>query len=344
MSNKKTLFSFKRGIINFGSTHEKKEYIQSLAFMVVASMGESANYRQVIEAVESKIDGKVPRRNLRGAIKDLGSKYPVEFIGNKQIEKIRINKNKLKKILVGNSQANIFKYIYEESTEIKDYFIKEFKLNERQFYRYINGEKEISDDKSLLKIAAFISIFLSSDQKFKYYPIFSQKLLSKQIGYLFTKTTPLFSVNPTLEEIFSLSFIMNKQILLYYISKLCKDLDLNGEETFKVLKNLLEKEIKELKITLSKFLDFFHTMDNDGEFIDPETINRSSNLPINKRITLVPKIEKDIISSFPELFVDFWKNSKENLSKLRIEVGRQIKSRKSIKRDLLNDKLASYLR
>ena len=74
---------------------------------------------------------------------------------------------------------------------------------------------------------------------------------------------------------------MNKQILLYYISKLCKDLDLNGEETFKVLKNLLEKEIKDLKITLSKFLDFFHTMDNDGEFIDPETISKGllSNKP-----------------------------------------------------------------
>ncbi|MBK89992.1 MAG: hypothetical protein CL772_02300 [Chloroflexi bacterium] len=344
MSNKKTLFSFKKGVINFGSTHEKKEYIQSLGILVAASFGEVSNYRQVIEAVESKIDGKASRRNIRGAIRDLATIYPVEFLGEKQIEKIKINKNGLKKIIIGECQSQILKYIYEESSEIKTYFIKEFNLNERQFYRYINGEKEITDKQSLLKIAGFISIFLSSDQKFKYYPTFSQKLLDKQIGYLFTKTTPLFSVNPTLEEIFGISFIMNKPLLIYYFSKLCKELNFSGEESFKVIKNLLVSEAKEYNLNLGKYLDFFHTMDNDGEFIDPETINRSSNMPIKKRINLVPKIEKDIRSSLPELFIDFWKNSKDSLGKLRIEVGRQIKSRKSIKRDLLNDKLASYFR
>ena len=91
MSNKKTLFSFKKGIINFGSTHEKKEYVQCMGVLVAASLGEVANYRQVIETVESKIDGKVSRRNIRGAIKGLALLYPVEFIGDKQIEKIKIN-------------------------------------------------------------------------------------------------------------------------------------------------------------------------------------------------------------------------------------------------------------
>jgi len=344
MSNKKTLFSFKKGVINYGSTHEKKEYLQCMGLLVAASLGEEASYRQVIETVESKIGSKVPRRNIRGAIKDLGAIYPIEFIGNKQIEYIKVNKTKLTKILLGSCQSKIFKYIYDESSEIKDYFIKEFKVNERQFYRFINGERYISDKESIMKIAAFISIFLSTDKKFKYYPTFTQEVLDKQIGYLFTKTTPLFSVNPTLEEIFSLSFIMNREILIYYFSKLCKELDFSGEESFKVIKNLLEKDLKKYNISLIKYLDFFHTMDNDGEFIDPETINRSSNLPIKKRITLVPKIEKDITSSLPELFVDFWKSSKDSLGKLRIEVGRQIKNRKSIKRDLLNDKLASYLR
>jgi hypothetical protein len=344
MSNKKTLFSFKKGIINFGSTHEKKEYVQCMGVLVAASLGEVANYRQVIETVESKIDGKVSRRNIRGAIKGLALLYPVEFIGDKQIEKIKVNKNKLKKIIIGSCQSSAFKYLYDESLEIKDYFLNEFKVNEREFYRFINGERELVEEKNIMKIAAFISIFLSTNKKFKYYPTFSQELLDKQIGYLFAKTTPLFSINPTLEEIFSLSFIMNKEILIYYFSKLCKELDFSGEESYQVIKNILTKEIKSYNVSLNKYLDFFHTMDNEGEFIDPETILRSSNLPIKKRITLVPKIEKDITSSLPELFLDFWTNSKTNLAKLRIEVGRQIKNRKSIKRDLLNDKLASYLR
>ena len=38
---------------------------------------------------KSKIDGKVSHRNIRGAIKDLNSVYPVEFSGNKQIETIK---------------------------------------------------------------------------------------------------------------------------------------------------------------------------------------------------------------------------------------------------------------
>ena len=73
MSNKKTLFSFKKGVINYGSTHEKKEYLQCMGLLVAASLGEEASYRQVIETVESKIGSKVPRRNIRGAIKDLGA-------------------------------------------------------------------------------------------------------------------------------------------------------------------------------------------------------------------------------------------------------------------------------
>jgi len=131
------------------------------------------------------------------------------------------------------------------------------------------------------------------------------------------------------------------KLLFQVLKKEKKDVRLCGNIGRPIL---LEKEIKSYNISLTKYLDFFHTMDNDGEFIDPETISRSSNLPIKKRITLVPKIEKDITSSLPELFVDFWKSSKDSLGKLRIEVGRQIKNRKSIKRDLLNDKLASYLR
>ena len=39
-----------------------------------------------------------------------------------------------------------------------------------------------------------------------------------------------------------------------------------------------------------------------------------------------------------------WELSKKNLNILRTEVSKQINSRKSIKRDLLNDKLADYLR
>ena len=93
-----------------------------------------------------------------------------------------------------------------------------------------------------------------------------------------------------------------------------------------------------------KFLDFFHTMDNNGEFIDPETIIRTSNLAIDKRIKIIPKIERDIVESSPELFTNMWEESKKNLNILRNEVSKLINSRKSIKRDLLNDKLADYLR
>ena len=41
-----------------------------------------------------------------------------------------------------------------------------------------------------------------------------------------------------------------------------------------------------------KFLDFFHTMDNNGEFIDPQTIIRTSNLPIDKRISCTKNRER----------------------------------------------------
>ena len=80
------------------------------------------------------------------------------------------------------------------------------------------------------------------------------------------------------------------------------------------------------------------------QFIDPQTIIRTSNLPIDKRIKIVPKIERDIVESLPELFNEMWELSKKNLNILRTEVSKQINSRKSIKRDLLNDKLADYLR
>ncbi|MCH2494542.1 MAG: hypothetical protein MK013_02245 [Dehalococcoidia bacterium] len=344
MNNKKTLFSIKKGVIYNGTTHEKKSYVQSLGFMVSASFGGNAGYRQVIEAVESKIDGKVSHRNIRGAIKDLNSVYPVEFSGNKQIETIKINRNQLEKQLINNSQSKILRYIYKESEEIKEFISNEFSMNERQFYRLINGEIGISNKKNFFRLAAFISIFLSNDQKFKYYPTFSQKILNNQIGYIFSKTTPLFAINPTLEEILSLSFMMNRDVLIYYYSKICKELDFSGEESYKIIKFLSEKEIKKYKINQMKYLDFFHTMDNNGEFIDPQTIIRTSNLPIDKRIKIVPKIERDIVESLPELFNEMWELSKKNLNILRTEVSKQINSRKSIKRDLLNDKLADYLR
>ena len=88
MSNKKTLFSFKKAGINHGSTHEKRVFIQSCGFLAAASIGREAKYRDVIRLVETKIDNKVARRNIRGAIKELDKFYPVEFKGNKQIEKI----------------------------------------------------------------------------------------------------------------------------------------------------------------------------------------------------------------------------------------------------------------
>ena len=250
----------------------------------------------------------------------------------------------MEKQLVNNSQSNILRYIYKESEEIKEFITNEFSMNERQFYRLINGEIGISNKKNFFKLAAFISIFLSNDQKFKYYPTFSQKILNDQIGYIFSKTTPLFAINPTLEEILSLSFMINRDVLIYYYSKKCKELDFSGEESYKVIKFLNEKEIKKYKINQMKFLDFFHTMDNNGEFIDPETIIRTSNLALDKRINIIPKIEKDIVESLPELFTEMWKESKKNLGILRTEVSKQINSRKSIKRDLLNDKLADYLR
>ena len=344
MNNKKTLFSIKKGVIYNGTTHEKKNYVQSLGFMVSASFGGNAGYRQVIEAVESKIDGKISRRNIRGSIRDLNKVYPIEFTGNKQIETIKINRNLLEKQLVNNSQSNIFRYIYKESEEIKEFITNEFSMNERQFYRLMNGEIGISNKKNFFILAAFMSIFLSNDQKFKYYPIFSQKILENQIGYIFSKTTPLFAINPTLEEILSLSFIMNRDVLIYYYSKICKELNFSGEESYRVIKFLSEKDVKRYKINQMKFLDFFHTMDNNGEFIDPETIIRTSNLAIDKRIKIIPKIERDIVESSPELFTNMWEESKKNLNILRNEVSKLINSRKSIKRDLLNDKLADYLR
>ena len=137
---------------------------------------------------------------------------------------------------------------------------------------------------------------------------------------------------------------MNRDVLIYYYSKICKELNFSGEESYRVIKFLSEKDVKRYKINQMKFLDFFHTMDNNGEFIDPETIIRTSNLAIDKRIKIIPKIERDIVESSPELFTNMWEESKKNLNILRNEVSKLINSRKSIKRDLLNDKLADYLR
>ena len=67
---------------------------------MVSASRRQRRLQQVIEAVESKIDGKVSHRNIRGAIKDLNSIYPVEFSGNKQIETIKINRNQLEKQLL----------------------------------------------------------------------------------------------------------------------------------------------------------------------------------------------------------------------------------------------------
>ena len=111
-----------------------------------------------------------------------------------------------------------------------------------------------------------------------------------------------------------------------------------------IVKTLCDKEIKNLNITNSSYLDFYNMMDSNGDFIDNETINRSSNLPLKDRIKILPNIERDIYSSMPDIYIKCWDNSKLNLSKLRNEISRQIKNKKIIIRDLLNDKLAGYFR
>ena len=344
MINKKTLFGYKKGAIANGSTHQKKGFLQLLAFMGALSLGGAPRYREVIQLLDSKTDGKVSRRSIRGAVVDLDNNYPLDLIGDKQIEYIKINKNKTKKIIISESQTNILNYVYKQSTELKEFFQNDFKVNERQFYRYISGERVISDKSKVLQLAAFIAIFLSQDQKFKFYPAFSNEILNNQIGYIFCKTTPLFAVNPSLEEILSTSFIMNEELLFYYFTKLAKELNFTADESFVIIKTLCEKEIKNLNITNSSYLDFYNMMDSNGDFIDNETINRSSNLPVKDRIKILPNIEKDIYSSMPDLYIKCWNNSKLNLSKLRNEMSRQIKNKKIIKRDLLNDKLAGYFR
>ena len=200
MNNKKTVFSYKKSAFSDGTTHEKRELATLMALFTALSLGENAKYRQVIERMESKSEGRLPRRSIRGAVSNMNSIFPVTYTGNKQIEKIKINKSKLKKIFIGECQSFIFKYIYNQTNEIKDFFYDQFNLNERQFYRYLNGERTITDKEILIKTAAFISIFLSEDQKFKYYPTYNQEVLDSQIGYQFCKATPLFAVNPTLEE------------------------------------------------------------------------------------------------------------------------------------------------
>tara|TARA_B000000475_G_scaffold160233_1_gene129047 strand:- start:141 stop:1037 length:897 start_codon:yes stop_codon:yes gene_type:complete len=298
----------------------------------------------VIERMESKSEGRLPRRSIRGAVSNMNSIFPVTYTGNKQIEKIKINKSKLKKIFIGECQSFIFKYIYNQTNEIKDFFYDQFNLNERQFYRYLNGERTITDKEILIKTAAFISIFLSEDQKFKYYPTYNQEVLDSQIGYQFCKATPLFAVNPTLEEMLSLSFLMNEDILFHNITKISKDLGFTPEESFQINKSLFEKTSEKSYISKNDFIDFFHMMDSDGSFIDKETIIRSSNQSVKERIKVLPSIEKDILQSMPSPYILSWKTSKNYLGKLRNEISRIIKNKKIIKRDLLNDKLAGYFR
>ena len=344
MNNKKTVFSYKKSAFFDGTTHEKRELATLMALFTALSLGENAKYRQVIERMESKSEGRLPRRSIRGAVSNMNSIFPVTYTGNKQIEKIKINKSKLKKIFIGECQSFIFKYIYNQTNEIKDFFYDQFNLNERQFYRYLNGERTITDKEILIKTAAFISIFLSEDQKFKYYPTYNQEVLDSQIGYQFCKATPLFAVNPTLEEMLSLSFLMNEDILFHNITKISKDLGFTPEESFQINKSLFEKTSEKSYISKNDFIDFFHMMDSDGSFIDKETIIRSSNQSVKERIKVLPSIEKDILQSMPSPYILSWKTSKNYLGKLRNEISRIIKNKKIIKRDLLNDKLAGYFR
>ena len=344
MDNKKTIFSYKKSAFSDGTTHEKRELATLMALFTTLSLGENAKYRHVIERMESKSEGRLTRRSIRGAVSNMNKIFPVTYTGNKQIEKIQINKSKLKKIFIGESQSFIFKYIYNQTNEIKDFFYNQLKLNERQFYRYLNGERTITDREILIKTAAFISIFLSEDQKFKYYPTFNQVVLDSQIGYQFCKATPLFAVNPTLEEMLSLSFLMNEDILFHNITKISKDLGFSLEESFQINKSLFEKASEKSYISKNEFIDFYHMMDSDGSFIDKETIIRSSNQSVKERIKILPSIEKDILKSMPSPYILSWKTSKNYLGKLRNEISRIIKNKKIIKRDLLNDKLAGYFR
>ena len=85
MDKFKSIFDYKKGSLGLGSSREKKEYLQAMAFLYIASCGGEARYRDVIEAIEIKIDSKIARRNIRGAIMDLKDRYPVEYLQNKYI-------------------------------------------------------------------------------------------------------------------------------------------------------------------------------------------------------------------------------------------------------------------
>ena len=342
MDKFKSIFSYKKGSIGLGSSREKKEYLQAMAFMYIASCGGEARYRDVIEAIEIKIDSKIARRNIRGAIVDLKDRYPVEYLQNKQIEYLKINKNKLKKAILSKSQSNIIKYLYKSSSDIRNFFLNDFYINERQFYRYMNGERVIIDEEKILTLASYISTKLSDDKRFKYYPIFSLELLEAQIGYIFCKTTPLIVVNAKLEEILALSFMMNSKLLFFYLTKLSKELNFSSEEAFEIINTLSKDETKNISFDLNNYKDFYNIMDENGDFIDMQTIERAGQLGIKEKINLIPKIEKDIFSSMPLLFIECWELSKSLLEKLRIEINRQHNNKTIRKRDLLNDKLAGY--
>ena len=98
MNNKKTVFSYKKSAFSDGTTHEKRELATLMALFTALSLGENAKYRQVIERMESKSEGRLPRRSIRGAVSNMNNIFPVTYTGNKQIEKIKINKSKLKKM------------------------------------------------------------------------------------------------------------------------------------------------------------------------------------------------------------------------------------------------------
>ena len=342
MDKFKSIFNYKKSSLGLGSSREKKEYLQAMAFLYIASCGGEARYRDVIEAIEIKIGSKVARRNIRGAIIDLKDRYPVEYLQNKQIEYLKINKNKLKKAILSKSQSNIIKHLYKSSSDIRNFFLNDFYINERQFYRYMNGERVIIDEEKILTLAAYISTKLADDKRFKYYPIFSLELLEAQIGYIFCKTTPLIVVNAKLEEILALSFMMNSKLLFFYLTKLCKELNFSSEEAFEIINTLSKDETRNITFDLNNYKDFYNMMDENGDFIDIQTIERSGQLSIKEKINLIPKIEKDIFSSMPLLFIECWELSKSHLEKLRIEINRQHNNKTIRKRDLLNDKLAGY--
>ena len=149
-------------------------------------------------------------------------------------------------------------------------------------------------------------------------------------------------VNAKLEEILALSYMMNSKLLFFYLTRLSKELNFSSEEAFEIITTLSKEETRNISFDLNNYKDFYNMMDENGDFIDIQTIERSGQLGIKEKIKLIPQIEKDIFSSMPLLFIECWELSKSLLEKLRIEINRQHNNKTIRKRDLLNDKLASY--